>query len=300
MKKSALGKGLNALIPDSYSVKKNDVPATNQTEQSQAPSQTGILSLSVDKIIPNPDQPRTLFDDDKLTELAASIKEKGIIQPIIVKKIADQDKFELVCGERRWKASQIAGLQTIPALVKDFADDALLDIALIENIQREDLNPIEEAHGYKKLTERGFSPEEIAQKVGRNRTTVTNTLRLLKLPDDIITLILEGQLSEGHARALLSLPTPEYQRRLAKRAVEENLSVRQIEEIVKKKAYQKRPAKQLRKIDAQILDLERKLEEKLGSKVRIFAGKSKGRIEVRYFGLDELDRILSVLDVKVD
>ena len=294
MKKNVLGKGLSALIPDSY------VNIINETTGQNVEIQSGISNLEISAIQPNPDQPRHNIDDETIDELAASIKEKGIIQPIVVKKKDDSEHYELICGERRLIAAQKVGLKTIPAIIKDIAPEDVLETALIENIQREDLNPIEEAEAYMKLQERGMVHEDIARKVGRNRTTVVNVLRLLKLPREVLQLIIEKRISEGHARALLALPTVEYQVKIAKRIIEEDLSVRQVEEMVKRKTYQKRPAKRLRKIDSQIIDLERRLEDALGSKVRIFAGKSKGRIEIRYFSLDELDRILSVLGIRVD
>lgn len=297
MKKNVLGKGLSALIPESY-VKETNVSTT--TLDKGFGISTGMIDINPERIQPNPDQPRQILNDDTLSELADSIREKGIIQPIIVKKKDEHGNYELICGERRLVAAKRLGLTLVPAIVKDIASEDLLETALIENIQREDLNPIEEAEAYMKLQERGLSHEEIAKKVGRNRTTVVNILRLLKLPKEILRLIIEKRISEGHARTLLSLPTVEYQVKLAKRIIEEDLSVRQVEEIVKRKTYQRRPAKRLRKIDAQIVDLERKLEDTLGSKVRIFAGKSKGRIEIRYFSLDDLDRILTVLGIHVD
>ena len=297
MKKNVLGKGLSALIPESY-VKETNVSTT--TLDKGFGISTGMIDIDPERIQPNPDQPRQILNDDTLSELADSIREKGIIQPIIVKKKDEHGNYELICGERRLVAAKRLGLTLVPAIVKDIASEDLLETALIENIQREDLNPIEEAEAYMKLQERGLAHEEIAKKVGRNRTTVVNILRLLKLPKEILRLIIEKRISEGHARTLLSLPTVEYQVKLAKRIIEEDLSVRQVEEIVKRKTYQRRPAKRLRKIDAQIVDLERKLEDTLGSKVRIFAGKSKGRIEIRYFSLDDLDRILTVLGIHVD
>lgn len=307
MKKAALGRGLSSLIPDSY-VKKETVrnaeeptvTSVTETVQSNVAAPTGVAELPLNLIEANKEQPRTLFDESELEALTASIREQGVIQPIIVQKKKEDEGYSIVCGERRYRASKKAGLKTIPAVIKDIAPDDLLAVALIENIQRQDLNVLEEAEAYLKLYERGLSHEEIAKKVGRNRTTVVNVLRLLKLPHEVKQLVIEKKISEGHARSLLALPTPDYQIRLAKRILDEALSVRQTEEIIKKKAYQKRPAKKLRNIDSQILDLERKLEDALGSKVRFFAGKNKGRIEIKYFSLDELDRILSILKVSVD
>jgi len=304
MKKKALGKGLSALIPDSYDKEQKQEKAKQETvvavSNLEVSNDHGVYEVHIEKLIPNQDQPRFLFGDEKMIELVSSVREKGIIQPIVVKRHEYDGQYEIICGERRFRAAQEAGLKQVPVIVKDIAAADLLEVALIENIQREDLNPIEEAEAYLKLYERGMSHEEIAKKVGKNRTTVVNLLRLLKLPKDILKLLLDKKITEGHSRALLSLPTEEYQMRLAKRVIEEQLSVRQLEEIVKRKAYQKRPAKRLRKMDAQIVDLERRVEDRVGSKVRIFAGKNKGRIEIRYFSLSELDRILSVMGITVD
>jgi ParB family transcriptional regulator, chromosome partitioning protein len=299
MKKKVLGRGLNALIPNTYenTIKKNINQKTETTASSEI---TGIHEVSIENIVPNQDQPRYLFNDEKMTELTCSIREQGVIQPIIVKKHEYDGKYEIVCGERRYRAAKEAGLKKVPVFIKEIAASKFLEIALIENIQREDLNPIEEAEAYLKLYERGMTHDEIAKKVGKNRTTIVNVLRLLKLPKEILKYLLEKEISEGHARALLALPTEEYQLRLGRRIREEKLSVREVEQIVKHKTYQKRPAKRVRKIDAQVLDLERKIEDKVGSKVRVFARKNKGRIEISYFSLADLDRILSLLNVKID
>jgi len=299
MKKKALGRGLSALIPDTYEKDPVKDEVSSPIEK-RTPISSGAQEIPLHDIVPNQDQPRYLFDDEKMIELISSVREQGIIQPIIVKKHEYDGQYEIVCGERRYRAAKEAGLQTVPVIIRDIAASKFLELALIENIQREDLNPIEEAEAYLKLFERGLSHDEIARKVGKNRTTVVNILRLLKLPKDVLKLLLENKISEGHARALLALPTEEYQLRLAKRIIEEQLSVRQAEKIIKHKSYQKRPAKRLRKLDAQIVDLERKIEDRVGSKVRIFAGKNKGRIEIKYFSLADLDRILSILGIKVD
>jgi ParB family chromosome partitioning protein len=299
MSKKALGRGLNSLIPDTYEKNKSMIKQ-NDHSSSEFSSSKGFFEVETKKLIPNQDQPRFVFDDEKMVELISSVREKGIIQPIIVKKHEYDGQYEIICGERRFRAAQEVGLQKVPVVIKDVSATDLLEVALIENIQREDLNPIEEAEAYLKLYERGLSHEVIAQKVGKNRTTVVNLLRLLKLPKDVLKLLLENQITEGHARTLLSLPSEEYQMRLAKRVIDEKLSVRQLEDLVKRKAYQKRPAKRLRSLDSQIVDLERKMEDRFGSKVRVFAGKNKGRIEIKYFSLSELDRILAVVGVKVD
>ncbi|MBU1863029.1 MAG: ParB/RepB/Spo0J family partition protein [Candidatus Omnitrophica bacterium] len=299
MKKNALGKGLSALIPDSY-INSEAMVKKNEALNSKGLAENTILEIKIAAIRGNPDQPRRLFQEAAMEDLVSSIKEKGIIQPIIVSKNKDGEHYDLICGERRLLAAEKAGLVQVPAVVKDATSDDFLELALIENIQREDLNAVEEAEAYMKLFERGLAHEEIAKKVGKDRTTVVNGMRILSLPQEVLALVIDNQISEGHARAILALPTAEYQRRFAKRIIEEKLSVRKVEEIIKRKGYRKRPAKQLRKMDAQILDLERKLEDTLGSKVRLFAGKSKGRIEIKYFSLDELDRILAVLGIKTD
>lgn len=301
MKKKALGRGLSALIPSTYEneIKKAGTEETKK-EPVTASSSAGVCEIPIENIVPNQDQPRYVFDDEKMIELTSSIREQGVIQPIIVKKHEYDGQYEIVCGERRYRAAKEAGLKKVPVFIKEIAASKFLEVALIENIQREDLNPIEEAEAYLKLYERGLSHDEIAKKVGKNRTTIVNILRLLKLPKEILKLLLEKEISEGHARALLALPTEDYQLRLGKRILEEQLSVREVEQIVKHKTYQKRPAKRVRKIDAQVLDLERKLEDKVGTKVRVFARKNKGRIEISYFSLADLDRILSLLDVKID
>jgi ParB family chromosome partitioning protein len=221
-----------------------------------------------------------------------------LIQPVIVKK-AGRDSYELVCGERRLRAAQKCGFEKIPAIVKDVAEDKLLEWALVENIQREDLNPIEEAEAYERLVEeRKLSHEEIAKKIGKDRSTVANTIRLLRLPQEILEGMIDGRLQAGHARALLSLPTPEHQRQIAKRIMEDRLSVRQVEELVGKAAVRKRRAKHARALDQDLIALETKLERKIGTQVRIFAGRNhQGRIEIRYYSLDDLDRVLNLLGI---
>lgn len=289
-----LGKGLGALIPDTY-------VSTLQQKKSEAaaPSATGMLEVEISQILPNPDQPRSEFNALRIEELANSIREKGILQPLIVKKKGSG--YELICGERRLKAAKTLGLAKVPVVVKDIADEALLEVALIENIQREDLNAFEEAKAYLRLVEeRGLSQEEIAKRVGKDRSTIANSLRLLRLPDEIRELIISGMITQGHARALLSLPAESFQKSLAKRIAEENLSVRQVEEIVQKTSLGKRRAKRLRRLDNQIIDLESKLEKQLGTQVRIFDHKGKGRIEIRYFSLDQLDHLLNVIGIARD
>lgn len=307
--KKALGKGLSALIPDSYLKEKDEsqrpAPLATQTltlaegasprALSPMSNATGFQLVPVDQITPNEDQPRQHFDPVAIDELANSIREKGILQPVIVKRISD-GRYKLVCGERRFRAAKACGLNQVPAVLKDIASEDFLEWALIENIQREDLNPLEEAEAYKRLVEeRTLSQDEVAKRVGKNRTTVANTLRLLRLPEEVKVYLASGQLSAGHARALLGLLTPEHQRQMAKRIVEENLSVRQVEAIVGRSVAHKRKARSARHLSPEIVDLENRLVHHFATQVKIYPRKNQkeGRIEVHYTSLDDLDRILA-------
>ena len=306
--KKALGKGLSALIPDSYkdhmAAIEKEIPAATVTltAEPEANVRTNVSLakdeafqlIPVSRIAPNADQPRKTFNSETIEELANSIREKGVLQPIIVKKKGDGN-FEIVCGERRFRAATVCGLTEVPAIIKDIAAEDFLEWALIENIQREDLNPIEEAEAYQRLVEeRMISQEEVAKRVGKNRVTVTNTLRLLRLPTEVKQYLAEGRLSAGHARALLGLLSPEHQRQMAKRIVEENLSVRQVEAIVNRSNAHKRKAKSARHLSAEIVDLETRLTHYLGTQAKIYPRKNQkeGRVEIQYFSLDDLDRVL--------
>lgn len=307
--KKALGKGLSALIPDSY---KNQMatetkePATatavtltveqeiSSPAKASAPGGAAFQIIPISQISPNADQPRKTFNAETIEELANSIREKGVLQPMIVKRKAGGG-YELVCGERRFRAATLCGLMEVPAIIKDIADEDFLEWALIENIQREDLNPLEEAEAYQRLVEeRRISQDEVAKRVGKNRVTVTNTLRLLRLPPEVKQYLVDGRLSAGHARAILGLLSPEHQRHMAKRIVEENLSVRQVEAIVNRSNAHKRKAKTARHLSAEIVDLETRLTHLLGTQARIYPRKNQkeGRIEIQYFSLDDLDRVL--------
>ena len=239
-----------------------------------------------------------MIEEDTLAELAQSIKEQGVLQPIIVTQ--REGKYQLICGERRLRASRLAGLEKIPAIVKEAAGEKVLEMALVENLQREDLNALEEAQAYAKLVGgRGLTQEDLASRVGKSRSAVANALRLLSLPREVQDLIVNRVITGGHAKAIVPLPSPEHQRVLAQRVVKENLSVRQTEEIAQNMLTGKRRAKRLRRLDPYVQDLERKLEHKLATQVRLFHGKNNhGRIEVRYFSLDDLDRILQTLGVE--
>jgi len=270
--KAALGKGLNALIPE-----KGDE----------------VLYLDIDRVMPSKQQPRKLFNESALKELSASIKEKGVLQPVIVSRTGD-GSFSLIAGERRWRASLLAGLKKIPALIKNVASKDALEIALIENIQREDLNPIETAEAFNRLIKDfDLTQEELSDRVGKERATVANYLRLLKLPDEIKTLIYNSSLSMGHARALLSIESRTAQVEAARKIIKNGLSVREAE-LLSKKTVKTSKAKTVR--DPQISSLEEKLIKQIGTKVRILhKGKKGGKIELEYYSLEELDRLLEIL-----
>jgi ParB family chromosome partitioning protein len=320
MTKKALGKGLSALIPDGFlreqaeTKKTSSVAAIPAMSVSPAPAatQSGQAAVSapakpqgafrlipIDHIVPNENQPRQHFDPVAIDELASSIREKGILQPVIVKMVGP-DQYRLICGERRLRAAKACALTEVPAVVKDVASEDFLEWALIENIQRQDLNPLEEAEAYQRIMEqRAISQDEVAKRVGKNRTTVTNTIRLLRLPEEVKTFLAAGQITAGHARALLGLLTPEHQRQMAKRIVEENLSVRQVELIVNRSNAHKRKAKTARHLSPEIVDLENRLVHHLGAQTKIYPKKNQreGRIEIHYASLDDLDRILQKINL---
>jgi ParB family chromosome partitioning protein len=277
MQKQALGKGLGALIPD--------LSGLNDKEKKAL----GIAEIELDRIVPNEFQPRKTFQDDALKELAASIKEHGVIQPIIVHRIGTN--YGLIAGERRWRASRLAGLKTIPALVKEATRRELIEQALIENIQREDLNPLEAAEAYKRLQDEfKLTQEDLAKRVGKERSTVTNFLRILSLPKEIKHDLAEGNLSMGHAKALLSLERVRDQVQAALMIVKKGLSVREAEALAGKL---KNPAKEKKpKIGHELKAVEDKIRKSLGTKVSV-TGKAKGgRIVIDYYSAEELDRIL--------
>jgi len=269
--KTALGKGLEALIPE-------------KGEE--------VLYLDIDRIFPGEHQPRKAFKDDSLKELAASIKERGVLQPIIVSRVGD-GTFRLVTGERRWRAAALAGLKKIPALIKNVASRDSLEIALIENIQREDLNPIETAEAFRRLvTDFKLSQEELSDRVGKDRATISNYLRLLKLPEEIKSLIYSGSLSIGHAKAILAIDGKAHQMEAARKVIKKGLSVRETEALTKKISM---PLKVKATKDPQISSLEEKLIRNLGTKVRIFHKGKRGKIEIEYYSFEELDRLLEIL-----
>lgn len=292
-KKNALGKGLNALIPET-----STVPAT--TRRSRKPvvkkEDKDIITVKIDQVEPNKEQPRKAFEEESLQELADSIKQFGIIQPLVVMK--KDDYYEIIAGERRWRAAKIAGLKEIPVVIKEYKDEELVEIALIENIQREDLNPIEEAVAYKRLMEEfKLTQEEVAKKVSKSRSAVTNSMRLLKLPEEIQNMVVDGVLSMGHARTLLAVEDEEIQKTTALKVADEKLSVRETEKLVKKLTEEKKE-KPVKDDSYKYIyqEVEENLKQILGNKVSIKNKKNnKGKIEIEYYSQDDLDRIVSLL-----
>jgi ParB family chromosome partitioning protein len=284
MTRKALGRGLGALLSA-----EGTATATEDTSE-----------IPIDLIDPSTLQPRFVFDEAKLNELARSISANGVVQPLLVRRKGA--RYELIAGERRWRAAQLAGLTRIPAVLRNVSDDKVLELALIENIQREDLNPIEEARAYKKLIETmGLTQETVAERVGRDRSYVTNYLRLLKLPDDLQELLQVGRLSTGHARALLGAEHVDVQRRLARKIIEQDLSVRATERLVKQ-TTEARPARtraltKPQEGDANIRAAENKLRRKFGTQVRIVQsrGQDTGRIELEFYNQGDLDRLYGLL-----
>lgn len=284
MSRKALGRGLSALIEEDSDLK------TDEEYQ----------DLDLDLVEPNPDQPRTRFTENNLSELAQSIKTNGVVQPIIVRKRGN--RYQIVAGERRWRAAQLVGLNKIPAVIREVDDDKLLELALIENIQRQELNPIEEAKAYKNLVENlGLTQETVAERVGKNRTVVTTFIRLLKLPDNIQKLVEEEKLTAGHARALLMIEDIEMQKNLAANIIELGLSVRETEKAIKKakrnigQTVDRKPL--ALKPDANVKAAETKLRRHLGTNVQIIPdGKGTGgKVEIEYYGETDLDRIFNLI-----
>lgn len=270
-----MGRGLGALLPE---VQEKDV----------------VREVAVEEIVPNRYQPRQQFDEEKLEELVRSVEEHGVVQPVMVRP--RPGGYELVAGERRWRAALKAGLSSIPAVIKEFSDAELMEIALVENLQREDLNPIEEARAYARLIkEFGLTQERLAQRVGKSRPQIANTLRLLQLDEELQKAILDGQLSMGHAKVLLAIEDPSWRRQVVARVVQGQLSVRETEELLKTwQQKRRRPGKPV-KTDPQLVELEEILRENLGTRVKIVSGRRKGRIEIEYYGPGDLERIMGLM-----
>ena len=292
--RKALGKGLSALLPS-----RPATPASPQDPRPAGPVEA-VQRLPIDAIEPNPLQPRSVFISERLGDLAQSIRSNGIIQPLIVRRV--DSKYQLVAGERRWRAARLAGLTEVPVVVQDFATERLLEVALIENIQREDLNPIEIAQALDRLArEYKLSHEDIGQRTGKDRTTVTNLIRLLRLPQDIQLLVAEHRLSMGHARAILGLPSEELQKEVAQRSAAEGLSVRQVERMIQGLTSKREAAVPADRgsepvFDPNVAAATRELEATLGTRVRIVPqNATRGKIEIEYFSTDDLDRIYNLI-----
>ena len=286
MNRKALGKGINALIPDF----EMGVPKSHEN----GPAKN--TELLIDEISPNRFQPRKYFDDDKLEELITSIRDNGVLQPIVVQKV--EAGYELVVGERRWRASKKAGLKKIPAVIREVTDAQALELAIIENIHRQDLNPIEEADAYARLADEfALTQEMIAKRVGKSRTAVANTLRLLKLSRNIKEDLISGKISMGHARALLGLDNAGQMEALRKEIFKQDLTVRQIESRVSrlKQSVSKKPVSLVSKKNIFIKDLEKEFERRLGTKVDIKPAKKGGKLVVTYYSDDDLDRIKDLI-----
>lgn len=275
--KKGLGKGLGALLDTENILSDN----------------SGIVELKITDVEPNKDQPRKSFNHEKLQALAESISQHGIVQPIIVKK--NDNGYTIIAGERRWRAAKIAGLKTIPAIIKDLSSRETMEIALIENLQREDLNPIEEAEAYQKLMEEhGLTQDELSKIVGKSRAAIANSVRLLSLTDKVKEMLINESLTPGHARTLITIEDKEKQERLAEEIVSKNLSVRDTEKLVNERKdnrpRDKKPVK-----DANILDIEERLKSILGTKVDLHHNKNKGKIIIEYYSNDEFNRIIELL-----
>lgn len=276
MLKKGLGKGLGALLDSAES------------------ENNGIRFMKLNEIEPNTGQPRKHFNDEKLTQLAESIKQHGVVQPLIVKR--DEDVYKIVAGERRWRAARLAGLDSVPVIVRDLSSKQVMEIALIENLQREDLNPIEEAEAYEKLmNEFGMTQEDISITVGRSRPAIANSIRLLSLNEKIRGFVINGDLSSGHARALLTIDDFTKQMKLAEEIINKGMNVRDTEKLVKKAANNKiiRAAK---KIDEDIMAIEERFREILGTKVKLVSNKKSGKILIEYYSMKELERIIEMIE----
>lgn len=279
MTKKGLGKGLGALIP-----------------MLEEKDEKSVQEIEIDKIRPNDRQPRKNFDEEKIKELASSIKEHGVLQPVILRKISGG--YELVAGERRWRAAKLAGIKKIPAVVKDLTDAEVMQIALIENLQREDLTPLEEALAYKKLMEEfGMTQEELATRIGKSRSQIANTVRLLNLEEEIQEMINQGKITAGHARALLSVPDAKERIKLAKRIAEENYSVRETEEMTKVLSVKagRGAGKKKEEINPALIHVTEQLQKALGTKVKIKGSEKRGKIEIDFYSEDELERIIEII-----
>ena len=287
--KKGLGKGLDTLIPKGVVV--SDKPSSAENVKAAKPDQY----VKITKVEPNRNQPRKKFDEDALQELSDSIKIHGVLFPILV--VDRKDYYEIVAGERRWRAAKMAGLKEVPVIIRDYTEKEIAEISLIENIQRTDLNPIEEAMAYKSLIEEyNLKQDELAERISKSRTAITNSMRLLKLADNVQDMVVEDLISAGHARALLAIDNPDEQYELAQRVMDEKLSVRDIEKIVKAKNKPKMDKKKNEKQEALYHDIEEKLKANIGTKVTIVAkGDKMGKIEIDFYNQDDLQKIMDLL-----
>lgn len=296
MSRKVLGRGLGALIPEAPAE-----PRSLPPDRTEAPAAGGgtPIEIPIADIESNPYQPRTNFDPARLEELANSIRVSGLLQPIVVRKTPDGSGYQLIAGERRFLAAQLAGREAVPAIIRTASRKEMLEFALIENIQREDLNPIEEAHAYQRMaTEFDLTQEQIATRVGKDRTTVANTLRLLNLAEPVQELVSRGTLTTGHARCLLSIETPAEQETLAREIVKRGLSVRQVEELTAERRQRRgRTTSRRARTNAALVGWEDRLRRVYGSQVRIIGGTARGRVEISYFSESDLERILEVAGV---
>lgn len=289
-KKFGLGKGLDALIPVTESTLKKEATDGNNV----------VLELDITKVEANKEQPRKFFDESKLIELSESLKEHGIIQPLVVKKI--DDIYSIIAGERRYRAAKLAGLKKVPAIVMDISDAKLLQVSLIENIQREDLNPIEQAIAYEKLlNEYKLTQEELSIKIGKSRSSISNTMRLLNLDEGVKDFIIQGVISEGHGKILVSL-AKEKQYEAAQKIIDDVLSVRETEKLVKSYLNEENNKNEKEKtkkaVNPYYKDIKDKLQDYFGTKVSINSGKNKGKIEIEYYSEEDLQRILDIMSLE--
>ena len=293
-KKFGLGKGLNALIPEDTILSTLE----NKTEKNQEIKEKGSILIDINLIKSNEDQPRKSFDDEKIMELAESIKSNGIIQPLILRK--DNNEYIIVEGERRWRAAKSIGIKEVPAIIMDLTEKQVLEISLIENIQREDLNSIEEAVAYKKLiSDFNLTQEELSKRIGKSRVTITNTLRLLNLSADVQQYIIEGVISEGHGRALLGITDSKLQCELAQSVIDDKLSVRELEILIKKlkTSSSRTKTNSTKEANPYYKDVTYKLENYFGTKVNITNKNNKGKIEIEYYSEEDLQRILEIINL---
>lgn len=289
-----LGKGLDSLIPDAVGEAKIKKEANEASGKEEKKSPETIVKITM--VEPNRKQPRKNFDEDALQELSDSIRQFGLIQPILVQD--KKDHYEIIAGERRWRAAKMAGLKEIPVIIRDYTEQEIMEISLIENIQREDLNPIEEAQAYKRLlTEFNLKQDEVAEKVSKSRAAVTNSIRLLKLDDRVQQMVIDDMISTGHARALLAVEDNEEQYTLAQQIFDEKLSVRDVEKLVKNLHKPEKPKKKDDKtMQAIYLDIENKLKQKLSTKVTVTSkGEGAGKIEIEFYNNEDLDRLLDMI-----